>query len=129
MNELLTQKLIENGWVEIKANWEYRKENWHLLRDTSDWWIVATTSNARVFDVVEPKQNEIAWTFNLIEHLCKMEDERTRLRKNLEDIQSSTQEATTRALAGMALSQCYHTWLITGDKLHCPVCNSVKEKE
>ncbi len=129
MRKYLVQTLKENGWTEVKEDWEYRKENWIALRDTSSWWIVGTDSNPYVFDVPEPMEDESKWTVNLIEHLCKMENERTRLRKGLEYIQNSTKEIQTGELTKKTLGNCYHTWLIINNKLHCPVCNSTKEKE
>lgn len=92
MEKTLIHTLKEKGWTEVTADWEYRKENWVILRDTSSWWIVGTSSNPRIFDIHEPTEYESAWTANLIEHLCKMEDERFYLRKCLEDIKSSTKE-------------------------------------
>lgn len=92
MRKSLIQTLKESSWTEIKEDWEYRKGNWFVHRDTSSWWIVGTDSNPRIFDVHEPMEYESKWTANLIEHLCKMEDERTRLRKCLEYIQNSIKE-------------------------------------
>jgi rubrerythrin len=129
MEKSLTKTLKENGWIEVKEDWEYRKKNWIVLRDTSSWWMVGTNSNPRVFDVHEPMEYESKWTTELIEHLCKMEDERTRLRKCLEYIESSTNETHTSELSKKILEECYHTWLVINNKLHCPVCNSTKEKE
>jgi len=128
MRKLLIQILKENGWTEVKENWEYRKENWVLLRDTSSWWMVGTDSNPYVFDVPEPMEHEAKWTANLIEHLCRMEDERTRLRKSLEHIQKSTKEPQTSELIKKTLEECYHRWLVSDNKLYCPICNSTKEK-
>jgi hypothetical protein len=129
MGKSLIETLKENGWTEVKEDWEYRKGNWVILRDTSSWWMIGTDKNPRVFDIHEPKEYESKWTANLIEHLCKMEDERTRLRKCLEYIQSSTKETQTSELTKTTLGECYHTWLVINNKLYCPVCNSTKEKE
>ncbi|MBI1767726.1 MAG: hypothetical protein HYR67_05075 [Bacteroidetes bacterium] len=52
MPESLIQTLKECGWTEIKEDWEYHKEDWLVLRDTSLWWIIGTASNPRVFDVL-----------------------------------------------------------------------------
>lgn len=133
MGKSLIQTLKEKGWTEVKEDWEYRKEKWVLLRDTSSWWQICTDSIPVVFDVHEPTEYESGWTVNLIEHLCKMEDERTRLRKCLEHIQSSTKETETSELTKKALVECYHKWFFINNninnKLHCPICNSTKEKE
>jgi len=126
MRKSLVQTLKENGWTEVKEDWEFRKGNWVVLRDTSSWWMVGTNLNPRVFDVHEPMEFEAKWTANLIEHLCKMEDERTRLRKCLEHIQNTTKETQTSELTNKTLGECYHTWLVINNKLHCPICNSTK---
>lgn len=68
------KKLKENNWSEVAYNWEYRKGNWVIKRDTGSWWIVGTQSNPRIFDVPEPTSITAVWTVNLIEHLCKMDD-------------------------------------------------------
>ncbi len=85
MRQSLIEKLKENSWIEVREDWEYRKGDWVLLRDTGSCWMVGTRLNPRVFDVLEPNEYAIAWTFNLIEHLCKMEDEKVELQKKLED--------------------------------------------
>ena len=66
--------LKETGWIEINEDWEYRKKNWFIIRDTSSWWMVGTINNPRIFDIPEPEKNE-KWAINLIEHLCKCDDE------------------------------------------------------
>jgi len=73
-------------------------------------------------------EHESKWITNLIEHLCKMENERTRLRKSLEYIQNSTKKTQTSELTKKTL-ECYHTWLVINNQLHCPVCNVTKEQE
>ena len=128
MKSYLTQELTTTGWTEINKDWEYRKNNWRILRDTSSWWMVGTDSNPRVFDIQEPNEDETKWTANLIEHLCKMEDERTRLRQSLVQIKTETKEKQTVNIANRTLGECYHTWLVQGDNLHCPICNSTKKK-
>lgn len=92
MNSFLTIELTKSGWTEVNADIEYRKNNWVLFRDTSSWWMLGTISNPRVFDIHEPTVYEYKWTVNLIEHLCKMEDERIRLRKSLQKIKAETVE-------------------------------------
>jgi hypothetical protein len=72
------KKLKDNDWTEIAYNWEYRKGNWVIKRDSGTWWIVGTRANPRIFDVPEPGSTTAVWTVNLIEHLCQM-DEKARL--------------------------------------------------
>ena len=72
--------LKENGWTEVREDWEYRKKSWFILRDTGSWWMLGTINNPRVFDIPEPQENE-TWTVNLIEHLCKCDDELNQFRK------------------------------------------------
>ena len=129
MKQTLIHGLIENGWTEIKTDWEYRKNNWFILRDTSSWWMIGTDMNPRVFDISEPQEYETKWTINLIDHLCKMEDERTRLRKQLEHIQKTTNELQTSDFVKKTLEECYHSWIVDNDKLYCPICNSIKENK
>jgi hypothetical protein len=81
MNSKFLENLKETGWREISEDWEYRKNNWFIFRDTSSWWMAGTINNPRVFDVPEPNGNE-RWTINLIEHLCKCDDELNLLREN-----------------------------------------------
>ena len=68
------KKLKDNDWAEIASNWEYRKGNWVVKRDSGSWWIVGTRANPRIFDVPEPSSTTAVWTVNLIEHLCKMDE-------------------------------------------------------
>jgi hypothetical protein len=77
------KKLKENHWTEIAYNWEYRKGDWVVRRDSSSWWIVGTGTNPRIFDVPEPSGITAVWTVNLIEHLCKM-DEKSHLIQELQ---------------------------------------------
>ena len=129
MKKSLIQELKSSGWTEIIEDWEYRKNNWTVLRDTSSWLMVGTESNPRAFDIHEPGEYETKWTANLIEHICKMEDERTRLRRNLEQINSITKESHISELTRLSLEECYHTWIGTGDNLVCPVCKTTKKNE
>lgn len=66
--------LREHHWNEVAYNWEYRKGDWVVRRDSSSWWIVGTKSNPRIFDVPEPSSTTAVWTVNLIEHLCEVDD-------------------------------------------------------
>jgi len=63
--------LKENGWTEIRKDWEYRKKTWIIHRDTGSWWMLGTLNNPRVFDIPEAEENE-QWTINLMEHLCNV---------------------------------------------------------
>lgn len=119
------EQLVEKGWKEVKHDWEYRKGKWVVFRDTSSWFEVGTEDNPRVFDVHSPKEFEIGWTINLIEHLCKMEDERIRLRQALTRIANG--DKSPRDVANAYLAKCYHTWLVEEDgeyKYACPICGS-----
>lgn len=126
MEQGFLQSLLENEWLELQEDWEYSKGKWLLLRDTSSWWIVATLDNPRVFDFEEPNSNTIGWTIRLIEHLCKMEDERIRLRTSLEKIKNVTKESLTTEVTLHTLDECYHTWLVVNDGLYCPICHARK---
>ena len=66
--------LREHHWDEVAYNWQYRKGDWVVRRDSSSWWIVGTKTNPRIFEVPEPTSITAVWTVNLIEHLCKMDD-------------------------------------------------------
>jgi hypothetical protein len=130
----VVHKLKAKGWSETGL-WEYAKRNWIVGFDTSSWMIVSTEDNERVFDVHVPGNYESAWTVNLIEHLCQMDDERRRLRKALERIRGNpTSDAGASATAVEALRQCYHTWLVNvrvpegqRDRVYCPICGARQE--
>jgi hypothetical protein len=126
---VFAEALRAKGWTETTL-WEYAKGDWQVGFDTSSWMIVSTKSNPRVFDVNVPGHLESGWTVNLIEHLCRMEDERHRLRevlKTIRDNPGSGEEARSTALG--ALQQCYHGWLVNVDvpegemgRVYCAVC-------
>jgi hypothetical protein len=95
--------LHEKGWQEVRP-FEYRKGEWALVFDTSSWLEVGTKSNPRVFDVSVPDDHRADWTVNLIEHLCRSEDERFRLRSALDQIlQSPTCGALERSIVERAI--------------------------
>lgn len=96
-------KLEANGWIKIDGG-PYMKGDWVVEEDTSSWLWVSTKDDQRVFDVHMPADYESGWTVNLIEHLCRMEDERLRLRSVLESIRDNPKEA--RQIALTALEQC-----------------------
>jgi hypothetical protein len=110
------------------------EDSWIALFDTSSWIEVGTEHNPRVFDVPVPlSEREAAWTANLIEHLCKMEDERYRLRSALETITAAESTANAHAIATTSLAECYHTWLVNMEvgraspaRLGCPVCRQTR---
>ena len=113
---MFVDDLKREGWTEIAERGEYTKGDWGIWFDTSSWMVVETKSNPRVFDVHVPGDYESGWTVNLIEHLCKMEDERYRLRKALERIQNSeSSDQAARSMAKETLEECYHTWLVNLD--------------
>ena len=66
--------LKNNGWVETQP-YKYVKKNWMVVFDTSKWIEVGTNKTPRIFDVPVPNENQNQWTLNLIEHLCKTDDE------------------------------------------------------
>jgi hypothetical protein len=127
---MFNDHLKAKGWTEITELWEYAKSDWKIDFDTGHWMIVSNKHNPRVFSVHLPRDYESAWTVNLIEHLCKMEDERHRLRKALEGIRDNPKSAQeVHATAQAALEQCYHSWLVNtkladGEpgKVYCPIC-------
>jgi len=130
----LTKELRKNGW---EGDWSGfgggRKGAWVWYFDTSYWMIVEHDRNPRVYDVPYPDQRLMGWTIGLVEHLCKMEDERFRLRDALADIASgklSAEECAERARRELKI--CYHTWLwdpqTDEEKIwRCPICGGVKE--
>jgi len=76
MNKTFFETLQKNGWVEISNDWEYKKGDWLIARDTSSWWmIINSKTNFRGFDFPEPTDYIVPWTVNLIEHLCKLYDQ------------------------------------------------------
>lgn len=134
---MFTDELQARGWSEVAKDWEYAKGTWSLCFDTGHWMIVATSDNPRVFTVPAPTGHESAWTANLIEHLCRMEDERQRLRHALEDIDKVARaDGQVRSLAQGALRQCYHSWLVNVKvadgqmgRLYCSVCGKQETSE
>ena len=84
----LTDVFKQKGWI---GDWSGfgggRKGDWEAYLDTSSWMIVSHAKNPRVWDVPMPSESLEGWTVNLIEHLCRMEDERFRLRNTLLEIQ------------------------------------------
>ncbi len=82
MSFIITLK--ENGWEEVQESVSYSKNNWVLNFDTSSWIEVGTKNNSHIFDVPFPEQAKEIWTLNLIEHLCKTDDELFKLNKKNE---------------------------------------------
>jgi hypothetical protein len=126
---MFADDLKASGWVE-GGRGDYSKGSWSILYDTSSWLVVATGDNPRTFDVHVPGEYESRWTVNLIEHLCRMEDERMRLRKALAEIRDMPGTGDpVRAAAARALERCYHAWLLNYDvpvgkrgRVYCPIC-------
>jgi hypothetical protein len=109
-------ELKAKGWTEITEEWEYAKGDWKIEFDTGHWMIVSTAHNPRVFSVPAPQELDAKWTVKLIEHLCRMDDERHRLRDALARISghaSDVQEVRTEVTE--ALRVCYHSWLVDLD--------------
>jgi hypothetical protein len=133
---MFADDLKQKGWTEIANMWEYAKGDWEIHFDTSSWMMLETKNNPRVFDVHVPGDYESGWTVNLIEHLCKMEDERHRLREALKSIRDSDVfDQAVRSIAKEALEQCYHTWLVNMDvpegqpgRIYCPICGRVEKQ-
>jgi len=132
-SEMFVDELKKAGWKDTFRAMEFQKGEWKVLFDTSSWMIVENKSNPRVFDVHVPNEYESRWTLNLIEHLCRMEDERCRLRAALTQISNSSASATVSTeFAKRALKECYHTWIAKVQPEHqgkvyvCPICGSEK---
>ncbi len=131
---MFADDLKQKGWIKAAELRDYEKGDWRISFDSSSWMMVETKNNPRVFDVHVPGDYESGWTVNLIEHLCKMEDERQRLREALERIRNQDASGpTARSIAQEALEQCYHTWLINPSipegqpgRIYCPVCKQTK---
>jgi len=129
---MFAEELKSKGWADNCPPADYSKGDWSVSFDASSWVIVSTEGNPRVFDVHVPAGYESRWTVNLIEHLCRMEDERRRLRKALETIRDMPGAAHAASAAAAALGRCYHRWLINVDiprgkvgRCHCPVCGQL----
>lgn len=75
------EKLIQAGWNELIELIHYRKGKWEIFFDTSSWIEIGTDNTPRIFDVAFPEPKLEAWTINLIEHLCKTDDELVELKK------------------------------------------------
>ena len=126
----LAEALQAKGWTAHTPRGPFTKGDWSLDFATSHWLIVSSRANPRVFDVPAPDEYHAAWAANLVEHLCRMEDERVRLRRALGAIQElpGAGEAAHASAAG-ALAACYHRWLINVEvpqgqygRVFCPIC-------
>jgi|GEM_PF-3024232 len=74
----LTQALLKAGWTETKTQaWSFEKGDWRVVYDTSSWLEVGTLQTPRIFDVPVPREGLETWTVNLIEHLCRSNDDVT----------------------------------------------------
>lgn len=101
------------------------KDNWEIIFDTGNWMVLKTASNPRTFDVAVPDAYRSAWTANLIEHLARIEDERTRLRAALATIRDDPGAGpSVLSTVSSALAECYHTWLGGGLREECPICGA-----
>ncbi|HZZ81043.1 MAG TPA: hypothetical protein VFE62_21255 [Gemmataceae bacterium] len=130
MTAYLAEALQAEGWTAHTPLGPFTKGAWELGFDTSHWMILSTKDNPRVFDVPLPDQYHVGWTVNLVEHLCRVEDERVRLRMALGAIRDMSGVAEAgRAAATGALAECYHSWLINVGipeghlgRVFCPIC-------
>ena len=114
--------LQEQGWSRIEGGYGVSKGSWQVHMDTSSWLVITTDQNKRVFDVHVPSDYEAAWTLNLIEYVCQLDDERFRLRRALEEVGSQAADA--------ALQDCFHSWLVEDSStLKCSVCGRTKSSE
>ncbi len=133
---MFADDLNRKGWTEIAKMEAYAKGNWKIHFDTSSWMELETKNNPRVFDVHVPGDYESGWTVNLIEHLCKMEDERHRLREVLKSIRDNDVfDQAARSTAKEALEQCYHHWLVNvhvpegqPGRIYCPICGRTEKR-
>ncbi|HEY5757653.1 MAG TPA: hypothetical protein VIU34_17615 [Steroidobacter sp.] len=66
--------LQENGW-RMAAPATYSKGSWRVFFDTSAWIEVGTERNPRIFDVPVPERGRERWTLELIEHLCRTDQQ------------------------------------------------------
>jgi len=71
---LFAQFLQDNGWYEKKP-FEFIKNDWVIVFDTSSWMEVGTNKNPRLRDIPVPKNEEMQKTLDLIENLCKTYEE------------------------------------------------------
>ena len=106
------EALKSSGWSEIQESVKYRKNSWELFYDTGSWIEVGTTRNPRVFDVPHPTPGLEQWSVLLVEHLCKVEDERLRFREALALILKADPQISAVSVAQDALHSCYHRWLV-----------------
>jgi len=126
----LPDALQARGWTVHTPHGPFTKNGWKIDFDTSNWMIVSSRVNPRVFDVPVPDEYHARWTANLIEHLCQEEDERVRLRAVIEAIHGMPGVGSeARSTASNALERCYHRWLVNVEvveghlgRLFCPIC-------
>jgi hypothetical protein len=133
---MLADELKASGWTEIARDGQYVKGDWRIDFDTGHWMIVATKDNPRVLDVPAPRNDVARWTVGLIEHLCQIEDERSRLRRALEAIRDDVAAGeAARATAASALAVCYHKWLVNVKipegkmgRVYCAICGQIDDQ-
>lgn len=120
--------LKRKGWRTISSG-HLTKGDWRIIFNTGIWMVLQTASNPRTFDVAVPDAYQSEWTVNLIEHLARIEDERTRLRAALAAIRDDPGAAPSAvSAASAALAKCYHTWLDGGTGKHCPICGAQRRR-
>ena len=133
----LAEALQAKGWTAQTPRGPFTKGDWELDFDTSHWMIVSSRANPRVIDVPAPDEYHAAWIVNLVEHLCRMEDERVRLHRALMAIREMPGAGVeARAAAVGALAGCYHKWLINVEvpegqlgRVFCPICGRAAEPD
>jgi hypothetical protein len=110
---MLADALRAKGWTVTTQMGPFEKGGERIDFDTNHWMIVSSKNNPRKFDVPVPDEYHAAWTVNLIEHLCRMEDKSERLRTAHRSIRDdSDAKSESRSVATGALEQCYHRWLV-----------------
>ena len=130
----LAEALQAKGWTAHTPQEPFTKGDWSLDFDTSHWLIVSSRANPRVFDVPAPDEYHAAWAANLVEHLCRMEDELVRLRKALSEIRDTSDVGdSAHTTAAKALGCCYHRWLVNMGvsegrvgRVYCPICGQTE---
>lgn len=127
--------LRRGGWKEEESDWVLTKGHWKVLVDTSSW-VQLQCGDVYAIDIHVPGEYETSWTLNLIEHLCRLEDERQRLRRALVSIAVTDGPASReRTIATKVLKSCYHRWVwilptptLGGHKWICLVCKRTSKE-
>ena len=144
MSENLTDNLTQFTEALVKAGWKQTggffsdliKGEWRIWFDTTSWCNIDTKHYPSINEIHVPNKYELAWTIQLIEHLCNLEDERFHLMQTLNYIaKAPTASENVRYLVNERLSKCYHSYRGILDKnnkkytWHCHVCGHSKSSE